>query len=175
MSCEISFWHHRTRKDCSDEDFFPIPSFHHLVRAIAYQQLTAKAADAMIDRLKDRAGSVFPTPAQIVVAFGPGELRACGFSATKAATIQVIAQGALGGEVPTRAAADQMDDEALITRLLSIKGAGRWTVEMLLMYSLERMDVSPASDFGVREGLPHRIVVAWYLWRIPRSSGQAPA
>jgi DNA-3-methyladenine glycosylase II len=168
-----------------------------LVRAIAYQQLIAKAGDAMIDRLKDLAGSVFPTPAQIV-ALGPGELRACGFSAAKAATIQAIAQGALGGVVPTRAAADQIDDEALITRLVSIKGVGRWTVEMLLMYSLERMDVLPSSDFGVREGYrllkslpeqpkpaalrefaqmwsPHRTVAAWYLWRIPRTrSGAGP-
>jgi DNA-3-methyladenine glycosylase II len=166
-----------------------------LVRAIAYQQLTAKAGDAMIDRLKDLAGSVFPTAAQIV-AFGPGELRACGFSAAKAATIQAIAQSALSGVVPTRAAADQMDDEALITRLVSIKGVGRWTVEMLLMYPLERMDVLPASDFGVREGYrvlkalpeqpkpaalrelaqmwsPHRTVAAWYLWRIPRARSGA--
>jgi DNA-3-methyladenine glycosylase II len=89
-----------------------------------------------------------------------------------------------------------MDDEALTTRLVSIKGVGRWTVEMLLMYSLERMDVLPASDVGVREGYrvlkslpeqpkpaalreltqdwsPHRTVAAWYLWRIPRSRGQA--
>jgi DNA-3-methyladenine glycosylase II len=167
-----------------------------LVRGIAYQQLTAKAGDAMIDRLKDLAGSMFPTPAQIV-AFGTGQLRARGFSAAKAATIQAIAQGALGDVVPTRAAADQMDDEALITRLVSIKGVGRWTVEMLLMYSLERMHVLPVNDFGVREGYvvlkslpelpmpaalrelaqvwsPHRTVAAWYLWRIPRSRGQAP-
>jgi DNA-3-methyladenine glycosylase II len=149
----------------------------------------------MIDRLKDLARSVFPTAAQIV-AFGPGELRACGFSAAKAATIQAIAQGALSGVFPTRAATDQMDDEALITRLVSIKGVGRWTVEMLLMYPLERMDVLPASDFGVREGYrvlkalpeqpkpaalrelaqmwsPHRTVAAWYLWRIPRAWSSA--
>jgi DNA-3-methyladenine glycosylase II len=87
-----------------------------------------------------------------------------------------------------------MDDEALITRLVSIKGVGRWTVEMLLMYSIERVDVLPVNDFGVREGYrvlksvpklaalrelaqvwsPHRTVAAWYLWRIPRSLGQAP-
>jgi 3-methyladenine DNA glycosylase/8-oxoguanine DNA glycosylase len=88
--------------------------------------------------------------------------------------------------------------EALITRLVSIKGVGHWTVEVLLMYSLERMDVLPASDFGVREGYrvlkslpeqptpatlrelaqawsPHRAVAAWYLWRIPRSRGRALA
>jgi DNA-3-methyladenine glycosylase II len=168
-----------------------------LVRAIAYQQLTAKAGDAMIGRLKDLAGAKFLVPAQIV-AFDPERLRACGYSAAKVATIQAIAQGALDGVVPTRATAEQMDDEALIKQLVSIKGVGRWTVEMLLMYSLERTDVLPASDFGVREGYralkslpeqpkpaalrelaqawsPHRTVAAWYLWRIPRSRGKALA
>jgi DNA-3-methyladenine glycosylase II len=165
-----------------------------LVRAIAYQQLTAKAGDAMIDRLKALAGSAFPTPGQIT-ALDPMQLRACGFSAAKTATIQAIAQSAAAGVVPTRVAADQMDNETLITRLVSIKGVGRWTVEMLLMYSLERMDVLPADDFGVREGYrmlkslpgqpkpramrelaqawsPHRTVASWYLWRIPRTRGQ---
>jgi DNA-3-methyladenine glycosylase II len=167
-----------------------------LVRAIAYQQLTAKAGDAMIDRLKTLAGSSFPTPAQII-ALDPAQLRGCGFSAAKAATIQAIAQSAVAGIVPTRIAADQMENEALITRLVSIKGVGCWTVEMLLMYSLERMDVLPADDFGVREGYrvlkslpeqpkpramrelaqawsPHRTVASWYLWRMPRTRGQRP-
>jgi DNA-3-methyladenine glycosylase II len=99
--------------------------------------------------------------------------------------------------VPTRVVADQMDNEALITRLISIKGVGRWTVEMLLIYSLERMDVLPADDFGVREGYrvlkslpeqpkpramrelaqawsPHRTVASWYLWRMPRMRGIRP-
>jgi DNA-3-methyladenine glycosylase II len=168
-----------------------------LVRAVAHQQLTAKAGDAMIDRLKGLAGSMFPTPAQII-AFDPGQLRACGFSGAKAATVRAIAQGALDGVVPARALANQMGDEALITQLISIKGVGRWTVEMLLMYSLERTDLLPASDFRVREGyrvlksLPeqptsaalreaaqawslHRTVATWYLWRIPRSRGRALA
>jgi DNA-3-methyladenine glycosylase II len=167
-----------------------------LVRAIAYQQLTARAGDAMIDRLKILAGSSFPTPAQII-ALDPAQLRGCGFSATKAATIQAIAQSAVAGIVPTRVVADQMDNEALITRLISIKGVGRWTVEMLLIYSLERMDVLPADDFGVREGYrvlkslpeqpkpramrelaqawsPHRTVASWYLWRMPRMRGIRP-
>jgi DNA-3-methyladenine glycosylase II len=122
-----------------------------LVRAIAYQQLTAKAGDAMIDRLKSLTGSSFPTPAQII-ALDPAQLRSCGFSAAKAATILAIAQSTVAGIVPTRVDPDQMDNEALITRLVSIKGVGRWTVEMLLMYSLERMDVLSADDFGVCEG-----------------------
>jgi DNA-3-methyladenine glycosylase II len=165
-----------------------------LVRAIGYQQLTAKAGDAIIARLKALyPDTTFPTPEHIMVAEFDA-LRACGFSATKIATIKAIAEGALSGLIPPRNVAGAMDDEALIARIVTIKGIGRWTVEMLLMYSLERMDILPVDDFGVREGYrvlkslpeqpkpnalreignawaPHRTVAAWYLWRMPRERG----
>jgi DNA-3-methyladenine glycosylase II len=165
-----------------------------LVRAIGYQQLTAKAGDAILARLKALFPEPsFPTPENILAAEFDA-LRACGFSATKIATIKAIAEGALCGLVPPRERAATMDDEALIERLVTIKGIGRWTVEMLLMYSLERMDILPVDDFGVREGYralkslpeqpkpktlreigkawaPHRTVAAWYLWRMPRERG----
>ena len=161
-----------------------------LVRAIAYQQLTAKAGDAIIARLKAFSqNDDFPTPGQLVMAEFD-TLRACGFSAAKIATIQAIADGALSGLVPSRECAAAMDDETLITRIAAIKGVGRWTVEMLLIYSLERTDILPVDDFGVRKGYralksldelpkpgelraiskawaPHRTVAAWYLWRTP--------
>ncbi|HEX2843594.1 DNA-3-methyladenine glycosylase [Hyphomicrobium sp.] len=162
-----------------------------LVRAIAYQQLTAKAGDAIIGRLKALFGDrEFPSPNDLIGA-DFDLLRTCGFSARKIATIKAIAQGTLEGTVPTRKIAVTMDDETLIERMVAIKGIGRWTVEMLLMYSLERMDILPVDDFGVREGYrmlkslpeqpkpkqlrelsrawsPHRTVATWYLWRIPR-------
>jgi DNA-3-methyladenine glycosylase II len=117
-------------------------------------------------------------------------MRGCGFSASKIATIQGIAQATLDGLVPDYATALAMDDEALIERLITLRGVGRWTVEMLLIYSLERPDILPADDFGVREGYrrlkgleqqpsrkqmidiglawsPYRTVAAWYLWRVP--------
>lgn len=128
------------------------------MRAIDYQQLTAKAGDAMIDRLKDLAGPMFPAAAQIV-AFDPRLLHACGLNA-KVATIRAIAQGALDGAVPTRAAADRMGDEALVTQLISIKGAGRWTVQMLLTYSLPPTDVFPAGIFWRARGLSRIEVIA---------------
>lgn len=165
-----------------------------LVRAIAYQQLTAKAGDAILGRLKALfAHRDFPAPEDLInIDFDA--MRGCGFSAKKIATIKAIAENTIAGAIPTRDAATRMDDEALIERMISIKGVGRWTVEMLLMYSLERMDVLPADDFGVREGYrvlkslpeqpkskelrkiaeawaPHRTVAAWYLWRIPRERG----
>jgi DNA-3-methyladenine glycosylase II len=165
-----------------------------LVRAIAYQQLTAKAGDAIIGRLKALFEErQFPHPEDLVAA-DFDMMRTCGFSASKIATIKAIAAGALTGVVPTREVAATMDDETLINQMVAIKGVGRWTVEMLLMYSLERMDVLPADDFGVREGYrslkalpeqpkprelrriseawaPHRTVASWYLWRIPRERG----
>jgi len=165
-----------------------------LVRAIGYQQLTAKAGDAIIARLRALYPDItFPTPENIMLAEFDA-LRACGFSAAKIATIKAIAEGALSGLIPPRNVAGIMDDEELIARVVTIKGIGRWTVEMLLMYSLERMDILPADDFGVREGYrvlkslpeqpkpnalreigeawaPHRTVAAWYLWRMPRERG----
>lgn len=161
-----------------------------LVRAIAYQQLHVKAGDAILGRfLALYPGCTFPSPEQ-VLATTPEQLRACGFSANKLATIQGIAQARVEGVVPDHEQAMSLDDEQLIERLVSLRGVGRWTVEMLLIYTLERMDILPADDFGVREGYrrlqgleapvtrrqmsecgqawqPYRTIAAWYLWRVP--------
>lgn len=165
-----------------------------LIRAIAYQQLTARAGDAILARLKALCpDDPFPKPDAIIAAEFDA-LRGCGFSASKIATIRAIAEGSKTGLIPSRAVAVAMDDEALISRISAIKGIGRWTVEMLLMYSLERADILPADDFGVREGYralkglaeqpkpkalreialawsPYRTVASWYLWRVPRERG----
>lgn len=161
-----------------------------LIRAIAYQQLHAKAGDAMIKRLLNIYDDIFPTPAQLL-ATEFDALRACGFSARKIETIHGIAAGAVSGLVPTRIDADVMSDEDLIQRLVSLKGIGRWTVEMLLIFTLERMDVLPADDFAIAEGYkrlkkldkapkrkemteigvawqPYRTIASWYLWRVPK-------
>ena len=166
--------------------------YESLVRAIAYQQLHAKAGDAIVGRLVGLfPGQTFPRPEQIL-ATGFDQMRSCGFSAGKIATIQGIALATLDGVVPDYSNALAMEDEALIERLVSLRGVGRWTVEMLLIYSLERPDILPADDFGVREGYrrlkglevqptrrqmieiglgwsPFRTVAAWYLWRVPKS------
>ncbi|MFG0320929.1 DNA-3-methyladenine glycosylase family protein [Pseudomonas sp. zjy_15] len=159
-----------------------------LVRAIAYQQLHARAAEAILGRLLALfPADDFPQPEQLL-AVTPETLRACGFSASKLVTVQGIAQATLEGLVPTREQALTMTDEALIERLVALRGVGRWTVEMLLIYSLGRSDILPVDDFGVREGYrrlkgletaptpaqmrslggawrPFRTVAAWYLWR----------
>lgn len=160
-----------------------------LVRAIAYQQLHARAAEAILGRLLALyPGQAFPSPVQLL-ATAPEALRACGFSARKLQTLHGIAAATESGLVPGYAEAMAMDDEALIARLVSLRGVGRWTVEMLLIYTLERLDILPADDFGVCEGYrrlkglaarptarqmsalaqawsPHRTVAAWYLWRV---------
>jgi DNA-3-methyladenine glycosylase II len=159
-----------------------------LVRAIAYQQLHGNAARTILGRfLALYPDGHFPDP-KLVLATDPATLRACGFSAAKTAAILDIALKTSEGVVPTRRAAARLSDEELIARLTTIRGVGRWTVEMLLMFSLGRPDVLPVDDFGVREGYrllhgldaqpkpkelaalgriyaPFRSTAAWYLWR----------
>ena len=173
--------------------FTPKPArepYEALIRAVAYQQLHAKAGDAILNRLLSIYGHEFPSPHQL--SSTPFEtLRACGFSAKKIEAISGIANAALTGIVPTRTQADLMTDEDLIARLVILKGIGRWTVEMLLIFTLERMDVLPADDFGVAHGYqrlkklatapkrkelseiaqawsPYRTIASWYLWRVPK-------
>lgn len=173
--------------------FTPKPArepYEALIRAVAYQQLHAKAGDAILNRLLSIYGHEFPSPHQLLSTSFEA-LRACGFSAKKIETISGIANAALTGIVPTRTQADLMTDEDLIARLVTLKGIGRWTVEMLLIFTLERMDVLPADDFGVAHGYqrlkklatapkrkelseiaqawsPHRTIASWYLWRVPK-------
>ena len=161
-----------------------------LVSAIAYQQLHPKAGDAILARFLELYAQKFPTPAQIL-ATEFDTLRACGFSGRKIETIQGIASAVQSGLVPDRKTAEALSDEALIARLVTLKGIGRWTVEMLLMFTLGRMDVLPVDDFGVVNGYkrlkkletapkpkemaaiglawqPHRTIASWYLWRVPK-------
>ncbi|MDI1360688.1 DNA-3-methyladenine glycosylase [Methylotenera sp.] len=173
--------------------FEPKPTrepYEALIRAVAYQQLHAKAGDAIIKRLLSIYDDAFPAPSQLL-ATEFDSLRACGFSARKIETILGIAEGAISGLVPTRTVADAMADEDLIQRLVTLKGIGRWTVEMLLMFTMVRMDVLPADDFGIVQGYkrlkkldaaptrkeiteigkawsPYRTIASWYLWRVPK-------
>ena len=149
----------------------------------------------MLDRLKALAPDrSFPAP-ELIAAADAGSLRRCGFSASKAATIRAIAAGRDAGGVPYRAEAGALSDRDLVARLTAARGIGRWTVETLLIYSLERSDVLPPDDLGVREGYrqlktldalpgtgtlralatawaPHRTVATWYLWRLAERARQ---
>ena len=123
-----------------------------LVRAIAHQQLHGRAAERILERLLAlHPGEMFPTPERLL-ALSEETLRACGFSGSKAAAIRAICEQTARGTVPSAEEAALLTDEALIERLVSIRGVGRWTVEMLLIFTLGRPDVLPVDDFGVREG-----------------------
>jgi DNA-3-methyladenine glycosylase II len=159
-----------------------------LVRAIAHQQLNGRAAETILGRfvaLFPKNGR-FPAP-EAVLARRPAALRRAGFSAAKVRAIRDIARHAVLGVVPTTRACARLSDDELIARLVTIHGVGRWTVEMLLIFTLGRPDVLPVDDFGVREGYrlayglrvqptpkqlrilgerwrPYRSVAARYLW-----------
>ena len=162
--------------------------FESLVRAIAYQQLHAKAAECILARFIALCpGRRFPKPAD-VVALAPENIREAGFSRAKIAALQDLAAKAIDGTLPTAAVIRRLDDDAIVERLVAVRGIGRWTVEMLLIFQLGRPDVLPVDDFGVRNGFriayrrpamptpqelvrygerwrPYRTAAAWYLWR----------
>ena len=159
-----------------------------LLRAIAHQQLHGRAAEAILARfIALFLDTPFPAPEQVLAA-DDAKLRATGFSGSKIAAIRDLCLRTIDGTVPTRRAAARLSDEELIARLTEVRGIGRWTVEMLLIFTLGRPDVLPVDDFGVRDGYralmklaeqpkprelaaigegwaPWRSYAAWYLWR----------
>lgn len=162
--------------------------FESLVRAIAHQQLHRSAAEAILGRLIAKfSGKTFPTPSDLVD-LPHDEFRLCGFSNSKTKSLKDIAQKTLDGIVPTNEAIISMSDEEIVERLTQIYGVGRWTVEMLLIFQLGRLDVWPVDDFGIKKGFqlfkrkrqmpvkkhlhtygvswqPYRTVAALYLWK----------
>lgn len=122
-----------------------------LIFSVSHQQVHAKAADAILGRFKAANGGEIPPPDKLL-ALSVADLRSFGFSASKAAALHDIAAKRLDGTIPTRAAALKLTDEDLIKRITTTRGVGRWTVEMLLIFALQRQDIFPVDDFGVREG-----------------------
>jgi len=159
-------------------------AFQALARAIVGQQISVAAAQTIWGRFADCVGKV--TPAN-VVAKRPEDLRACGFSRQKIAYVQDLAGRFHSGDVKPRRW-PRMTDEAIIEELVEVKGIGRWTVEMFLMFQLMRPDVLPVDDLGLRRAMeraynggdaltkdemraigapwkPFSSVGSWYLWR----------
>jgi len=159
-----------------------------LAESIVYQQLTAQAAATIYARFCKLFGSRrCPRPAQVVDT--PVErLRTAGLSRTKSEALRDLAEKALDGTIPTRARSEKLTDDELVERLTAVRGVGRWTVEMFLIFTLGRPDVLPVNDYGVRKGFastygrrvlprpkeledhgerwrPFRSVASWYLWR----------
>src|SRR5437588_2000346 len=165
-----------------------IRPFDALAESIAYQQLSGKAAATIFGRVR----ALYPRrkwlDPQAVLNTPDEKLRAAGLSRSKVAALKDLAAKTLDGTVPTRRALLRMTDEEIIERLTKVRGIGRWTVEMLLLFDLGRLDVWPVADYGVQKGFaktfgrrklptpkqfqkigekwrPYRSVAAWYFWR----------
>jgi DNA-3-methyladenine glycosylase II len=165
-----------------------IRAFDALAESIAYQQLNGKAAATIWGRVR----ALYPKrkwlePAK-VLGTSDEMLRAAGLSRAKAAALKDLAAKTIDGTVPSGRALLKMSDDEIIARLTQVRGIGRWTVEMLLLFDLGRPDVWPVDDYGVRKGFaktfgkrklptpkelmkhgekwrPYRSVAAWYFWR----------
>jgi DNA-3-methyladenine glycosylase II len=165
-----------------------IRPFDALAESIAYQQLSGKAAATIFGRVR----ALYPRrkwldPEKLLAT--PDEtLRAAGLSRAKTAALKDLAAKTIDGTVPSGRALLRMTDDEIIERLTTVRGIGRWTVEMLLLFDLGRPDVWPVDDYGVRKGFaktfgrrklptpkqlmkfgekwrPYRSVAAWYFWR----------
>src|SRR5271167_4964653 len=187
--------------------------FEALLESIIYQQLNGKVAATITGRVKalfpenthslrTRRGLVagFPTPEQVLAA-EPEVLRSAGLSQAKMLAIRDLAAKTLDGTVPSAREAYKLSDDELVERLTAVRGIGRWTVEMLLLFRLGRPDILAVDDYGIRKGFaklhklaelpkpkellaygerwrPYRSVASWYLWRaaemkdLPLASGQ---
>lgn len=163
--------------------------FGALAEAIVYQQLTGKAAATIFGRLCDLFPGAREAPtADQVHEVAEEALRAVGLSRAKALALKDLAHRAREGSLPTLADTHSMDDEAIVARLTQVRGIGRWTAQMLLMFRLGRPDILPLDDLGLRKGYavafrkralpdkatlekhgtkwkPFRTVASWYLWR----------
>jgi methylated-DNA-[protein]-cysteine S-methyltransferase len=170
--------------------------FGALAEAIVYQQLNGRAAATIFSRvcaLFPRAHDG-PTAEQILRA-SDDKLRGAGLSRGKLLSLRDLARRSVDGEIPTLAEAGRMADDAIVERLTEVRGIGRWTVEMLLIFRLGRPDVLPADDYGIRKGFatvfktarlpareaierrgvrwaPYRTVASWYLWRAAELAGK---
>ncbi len=162
--------------------------FQSLAQAIAHQQLNGTAARTILNRFVIACGDgAFPTP-RAVLTTPEATLRTAGFSFAKIAALRDLAAKTLEGVVPDHDTLHALEDGEIISRLTQVRGIGRWTVEMLLMFRLGRPDILPIDDFGVRNGFrlayglrkmpepaalavfgerwgPYRTAAAWYLWR----------
>lgn len=161
-------------------------SFAALVRSIMYQQLAGAAATAIHGRfLKLFQDGLTPAA---VLALPEGVMRSAGLSTAKAAAVLDLATKVADGTVPL-ADVDGLSDDELVERLSTVRGIGRWTAEMFLIFQLRRLDVWPVDDYGVRKGWtaahrkreliapralqaegdkfrPYRTIAAWYCWRV---------
>jgi len=175
--------HHRDRRLI---DAPPVDPFSALVRAIVGQQLSTKAAATIHRRLLDLVPAGVATP-ETLEALNDTQLRQVGLSRQKSSYLRDLSQKAASGDLPLESLADMTDDE-VIEAITKVKGLGRWSAEMFLMFRLRRPDVLPVDDLGLVNAIhrlyklrkrpdakrirrlgelwrPYRTVACWYLWR----------
>ena len=129
-----------------------ITLFEALVKSVISQQLSGKAAHSIFSKLKDQVGGKKPISPEKILGTPFRKIRGAGVSESKARTIIALANLTETGAIPSARRMKGMSDEEIIEILSSVKGIGRWTVEMILMFKLGRKDVMPAADLGVRKG-----------------------
>ncbi len=173
----------------------PFDTVDSLARSILYQQLSGKAAATIVGRVEVAVASDKLTP-QTLARIDDLQLRACGVSGNKALALRDLCRRAETGEVPSSSELLHLHHDEIIERLTAVRGIGRWTVEMMLMFRLGRPDILPVDDLGVRKGAqlldrleelpkpkelalrgeawgPYRTLAGLYLWRI--ADGAPPA
>lgn len=166
-----------------------------LVNSIIGQQLSVKAAASIEQKFKDLFGGNFPAPEQILKK-SPEDLRAVGFSYSKAKYVQDLAQHIIEGRIKFDKLDQQSNDE-IIAELTGVKGIGEWTVHMFLIFSMGRLDVLPVGDLGIKNGMralygftdaptpeqmreiavknswhPYESAASWYIWRSLKNTPQ---
>jgi len=168
-----------------------------LARAILYQQLSGKAAATIVGRVEAAIGSD-RLHCDTLARRDDADLRGCGVSGNKLLALRDLARREEAGEIPTLRRMATMGDDAIVEALVPIRGIGRWTVEMMLMFRLGRPDVLPIDDLGIRKGAqvidgleamptprelasrgerwgPYRTYASVYLWRIADAASEAKA
>ncbi len=167
-------------------------TFAALAQSIAYQQLTGKAAATIFARV---GAACRPFTPEQMIATSDAALRTAGLSGSKLLALKDLARKSIDGTVPHLGDLHTLSDDEIVERLTAVRGIGRWTVEMLLIFRLGRPDVLPVDDYGVRKGFakiyrkrdlpkpkdlekfgerwrPYRSVASWYLWRILDTEGK---
>ena len=174
----IKKWGHCTIAPRKHKDYFV-----GIIGEIIGQQLSGRVADVIFDRFKKRVkGKITPGK---VLALADQELRDCGMAWAKVRSLKDLAEKVKQGELKTKELAG-LSDEEVERELVAVKGIGKWTAEMFLMFSLGRPDIFPSDDLGIRNGMkeifakemtalemerkalkwkPYRTVASWYIWR----------
>jgi len=168
------------------------PVFQTLVRSIVYQQLSGKAAMTIFNRLAE-AAKVTPLTPEAILKMRPQKMRTLGLSKQKTVYIRELAKLTRDGDIQFERL-PEMEDDAIIETLTRVKGVGVWTVQMFLMFALQRPNVLPVGDLGVRAAMkkayglaelpkpqemesiaaawhPYRSIASWYMWRSLENQG----